>query len=102
MSGRTGKRVGAKTRLLRINGTVFAVSESQANLHDRAVVAGGGCYAAASEVRSARKLESIGAGTLRDDGALGRLNDGERWWYAVKSAAFNETCRAALSQAGAK
>lgn len=87
MSGRTGKQVGAKTRLLRINGNAFAVSESQANLHDRAVLGGGGCYASASEVRSARKLEILGAGTLRDDGTLGRLNDGERWWYAVKCAA---------------
>lgn len=83
MAGRTGKRVSARTHLISVNGLQFAISEKQAELHNRAAIQGG-VYVTGSEVRSARKLASIGAGTLRDDGPLGDCNlDGERWFYSI-------------------
>jgi hypothetical protein len=86
MSGRSGSRVAAHTRLARIGGLLFAVSPAQARLLDRCRAGGGATHVMGSEVRSARTLVSLRLGSLRDDGNCtlrGGIVDGERWTFEI-------------------
>lgn len=86
MGGRSGTRVAGHTLLAIKGSSAFAISEAQARIIGRARRDGGGTYLRGAEVRSARKLESLGLAELRDDGDArdgdGTV-DGERWWFSV-------------------
>ena len=83
-SGRLLKQMSPDTPVIRVNGITFAVTPAQYKLYQQAI-RGCGIYVTRAEVRSARKLEALGAGTLTDSGALGSFGnqDGERFYFVA-------------------
>lgn len=73
--------MGTNTRHVRLGAVVFAVSEAQWKLL-RSIRPNGARHVSGGEVRSARVLESLGFGSLRDDGGI-ELRDGERWTFTL-------------------
>lgn len=80
-------RPGRNTSLVAdARGSLFAVTRAQLRIVERAMNVDGGVFVTGREVSAARKLETIGIGTLTDDGKMttfrGR-SDGERWWFKL-------------------
>lgn len=77
------------THHVRLGQRVFAVSTEQRFLLCRARSAGGALHVIGGQVRTARTLQSLGFGILRDDGGSD-LRDGERWTFTLSPLALSE------------
>jgi hypothetical protein len=87
MGGHSGSRTGRHTPLISTSSNTFAVSKAQREIVKRAFASKTGTlFIRGGEVRSAKSLEMIGAGTVTDEGSLGAPGtntDGERWVFTL-------------------
>jgi hypothetical protein len=87
MGGYSGSAPAVHTRLVCLGHLRLACTPAQVRLVERAIAGGGAVHVTGREVISARYLERLQLGSVRDDGGVrpdGSSNqDGERWVFTL-------------------